>query len=68
MLHPIFRAIICITKKPEYEAQNPITFPILSRKYWGRKSTDKKIIEFRHKIHRVRQNKKATYCMQIYSP
>ena len=54
MLHPIFRAIICLTKKPEYEAQKPITFPVLSRKYWSnlRKSTDKSHIVSTQKSHR----------------
>lgn len=33
MLHPIFRAIICITKKPEFEVQNPITLTELSANY-----------------------------------
>ena len=30
MLHPIFRAIKCITEKPKFEVQNPITLTELS--------------------------------------
>lgn len=54
MLHPIFRAILCITKKPEYKVQNSITFPVLSRKYWSnlRKSTDKSHIVSTQKSRR----------------
>lgn len=33
MLHPIFRAIKCITKKPKFEVQNPITLTVLSANY-----------------------------------
>ncbi len=33
MLHPIFRAILCITKKPEYKVQNSITLTELSANY-----------------------------------
>lgn len=33
MLHPIFRAIKCITEKPKFEVQNPITLTELSANY-----------------------------------
>ena len=33
MLHPIFRAIKCITEKPKFEVQNPITLTGLSANY-----------------------------------